>query len=323
MWKTGLKAAVSIGVIAYVLHLIDPRQMREVLSASNVVLLAGSTLVFFSKNLVGAWRWRILLVFRDHSVSIVDLTKFYFIGAFFGFFLPTAVGGDVGRGYYLCTRGVGKAEAIASMVFERLCGVASLIFLSLLALTIGGWGRIESGVGRLVLVMGIGFVALVFILGRLEGLERVTPSAWRGRLAGGVRFFRGLGEYARAPRVLAGVFMTSVVFQLIGILAIYMISLSLGCEAGLGDFVFLVPIVAIVSMLPVSLNGLGVREGAFVYLFAAQCMTKETAVAVSALFLLQTVLQGLLGSVVFIFQEGSLAAIKRYAREPSAADVQP
>ncbi len=101
-------------------------------------------------------------------------------------------------------------------------------------------------------------------------------------------------------------------FQLIGIISVYLIALSLGCLIKFIYFLILLPVIWVISMIPVSINGLVVREMSFVFLFGTTGMTEEMAMAICIFWLVQTFGLGFIGSVLFILEGGSLSKIKQY-----------
>ena len=104
---------------------------------------------------------------------------------------------------------------------------------------------------------------------------------------------------ASLPALAIGLLAT-IAFQSAGIFATYLLGVAIGCPVSLGYYFVLLPIVWLVAMIPISINGLGLREGAFVVLFVSIGMSKEAAIAISVLFLAQAMLQGLIGSVLFL-----------------------
>ncbi len=101
-------------------------------------------------------------------------------------------------------------------------------------------------------------------------------------------------------------------FKALGIGATYLIALSLGSTTPLVNFFMFLPIIWLISMLPVSINGIGLREGAFVYLFTSIGMSTEMALAISTLFLFQLVVLGGLGSLFFLCSQKKIEDIKAY-----------
>ena len=108
--------------------------------------------------------------------------------------------------------------------------------------------------------------------------------------------------YKKAPAVLWYTLLISIVFQFTGVIATYLVALSLGSDTGFIYFLILLPVIWVLGMLPVSINGLGVREGSFVLLFGTVGMTKEMAMAISILWFVQNIGLGLIGGVIFVLE---------------------
>ena len=105
----------------------------------------------------------------------------------------------------------------------------------------------------------------------------------------------------------------TIAFQSAGIFATYLLGVAIGSPISLSYYFILLPIVWLVAMIPISINGLGLREGAFVVLFVSIGMSKEAAIAISVLFLAQAMLQGLIGGVLFLINRREAPAAKALA----------
>ncbi len=128
------RVCVTAALLWFLFSNLDFSLIKNIIARTDLVLFLLSFILLAGRNIASALRWKILLEVCCHTTSVMLLTKFYFIGLFFNFFLPTSVGGDIARGYYLYSRGGSKAVAISSILAERLMGVASLAILSLLGL---------------------------------------------------------------------------------------------------------------------------------------------------------------------------------------------
>ena len=309
------KIVITLTLFGLLLYQVDWKCVHGTLIDANLRLLLLAFTIFFLRSLFGAVRWKALLAVKHYSVGIVPLTKYYFIGTFFNFFFPTVVGGDLARGYYLHSRGVSKKATISSIIVERMLGVLSLACLSCLSLVASfhifrTTGIIGLVIGAVALLSGTFF--LLFYSNPEVLISRIVPAALFPILEPGVRLLQDIREYRNTYLVLLYGFGITMFFQGLGIYSVFLIGLSLGSSTKLIFFLTLVPVVWLISMIPVSLNGLGVREGAFVYLFALVGMSKEMAMAISLIFLLQNILQGAVGGMLFVFDKRDVAAIKEY-----------
>jgi uncharacterized protein (TIRG00374 family) len=234
---------------------------------------------------------------------------------FFNFFLPTAVGGDIARGYYLYGSGANKKEAASSIITERVMGVFALICLSLFFMAVDFDAIRDARVKAVTVVAGAVFIALAaFFYKKADAVLEKFSFAGK-RLRPLIRLIRDIRVYGETPHLLLRVFLVSVLFQILSIVSVYLISLSLGDGTRFVYFLILLPVIWLISMVPVSLNGLGLREGAFVLLFGAIGMPRETAMAISILFLLLLVAQGTIGSLFFLYERKDISNIRRYSND--------
>ena len=312
--KLIVKIIITIVLIYILLARTDIETIKQIIPKTNFYLFSLASVVFFARNIFAAWRWHVLLKAKYYDVSIGRLTRLYFIGYFFSFFLPTVVGGDIARGYYLYSDGVSKKEAISSIVIERVLGVLAMTLFALFSVLF--WFSIINSDLIKIIVIVPSIIFLIFLLlfyyGKI-GLSSKLQDGTARKLTSLIRLIHSLKSYGKRPDILILAFLMSLLFQFFGVIATYFIALSIQSNTEFIYFLMLLPIVWFVSLLPISLNGLGVREGTFVFLFVVIGMTKETAITISGLFLLQTIAQGLLGGVFFLWDQEKIAAIKEYS----------
>ena len=270
------------------------------------------------RNIVGGYRCSVLLKYNNLEYPLSSLTKYYFIGNFFNLFLPAVIGRDIARGYYLYTSSSGKKETISVIVVESFIGIAALMLLSLFSVLLAvflGFDTFESDIIRIIVIaFGLCCILIVLFFNKktdlfLKHLASLIPSS---KFEPVIIFFREMIKYNKKPLTLWYVLLISVIFQLIGVISTFLIALSLGNTTEFIYFLIFLPVIWVVSMVPVSINGLGVREVTFVFLFGTTGMTEEMAMAICILWLVQTFGLGLIGSVLFILEGQSLSKIKQY-----------
>ncbi len=309
------KLLVAVLLIYCLGRSLDFAAVGRQVARTELAPLLLATFILITRHLLGAYRWRALLRTKGHEPPLQALYQYYLIGAFFNFFLPTAVGGDVARGYYLHRWGASKKEAAGSIILERILGVTVLALLSGASLCLASGLALDARVVGLVIATCLCcLIALVILFaGRGALLERVWPSPLNRLLAPACSVMRDMRSYKASPLALATGFFSTVAFQAAGILATYLLGVALGCSIELSYYFILLPIVWLVAMVPISINGLGLREGAFVVLFSSVGMTKETAIAISVLFLALAMLQGLIGGVLFLINRREVPTVKALA----------
>ncbi|MCK4543883.1 MAG: flippase-like domain-containing protein [Spirochaetales bacterium] len=306
--RLALKLFVPAIILGYIFLKLDMSLLMVHIRRTDLLIFSVSFGLLCLRNVIGAYRSCVLLRFRNLHYSTAALARYYFIGNFFNLFLPEIVGRDIARGYYLYNTSSGKTESISSIVAERFIGTGALMLLSLfsvlLAVSLGVDVLRNDVIKVIVFTFGVFciFMALFFYERTDRFLEGLLPAFARVKLKPAIEFIRDVITYNKAPAVLWYTLLISIVFQFIGVIATYLVALSLGSDTGFIYFLILLPVIWVLGMLPVSINGLGVREGSFVLLFGTVGMTKEMAMAISILWFVQNIGLGLIGGVIFVLE---------------------
>lgn len=281
-----LKITVSVALMIYLFRKINPKDVWQLLLQAEGSYLFIGLGIYTLGQVLCAYRWQILAKVLDFRDRFRDFAVYYFSGMFLNLFLPTAIGGDIGKCYFLA-RGKDKAfHAILSVLADRGSGLIALTLMALVSLHFIEGIDIPSPIIRLILLSGtilIGGVILPFFAGNLISKLGKTASA---SLA-----------FWRKPLPLIQAIGISLFFQSLVIVIHILIGLSLGLNIPIGYYFLLIPIVAAVSMFPVSLNGLGLRENAYVYLLSLISVSNTEATAFAFGWLVIVVGGGLIGGI--------------------------
>lgn len=302
-----LKAAVSVGLIAFLLYKLSPADLLSNLRNISVASLAAAAAVFFASAVLGAWQWHRLLAAGGIALAFGQTFRVYFVGLFFNNFLPAGVGGDVVKIYDVSRFGNDPYQVFATTILDRVIGIAGLCVLALAA-SLGLAAR--GGLDRLWLyaLVFAGCMAPLLALVLNRRLSRAVRGLFgRITLWGlGARFdslFRRLGEYRRVRSLLAGLAGLAVVVQFLRVVTHVLVAEALGI--GVSSHVFVqffvfVPLLGLLMVLPISINGLGVREGAGILLFTQIGFTSEQALLMELITYAIMVVVSLLGGVYFL-----------------------
>ena len=299
--RIAVKLIVPAAILAFLFHRLDVRSIGGTIARTNPLLFAVSFAVLCLRNVLGAYRSRVFLRHRGLVHSTASLARYYFIGNFFNLFLPEVVGRDLARGYYLYNNSREKSIAVSSIVAERFNGTAALFALSLVSValaTMAGLDVIRHDIVKAITLVFCFFAAgtVLLINGRTDRfLASLFERLGAPKLKQAVVFARDVLTYCTSPSLMAYTFLVSLVFQLVGVLATWLIALSLGETTPFAYYLIILPVIWVLGMLPVSINGLGIREGSFVVLFGAVGMAGETAMAISLLWFAQNIGLGIIG----------------------------
>jgi hypothetical protein len=298
-----LKIIVSLVLIVFILRGIELDKLIGVLVNANPVLLGLTVLLVFIGVVLRAWRWKILLDVLKVGVPIRELTEIYLVGFLFNNLLPSGLGGDAIRMIELNRHSSRASDAVTSVFVDRLLGLFAALTLALIAL-IFRWNVIPSHIAFLSIIIFVGILGGGFFLIN-EPLYRIVRKVGLIRWLTDIKFINSLFQSFQdySPAALGQSFLVSLVFNVLLITQNMFIGLSLGADVALAHYLVFVPIASIVLILPISFAGLGVREGAYVYLFSQIGVAEEVALGISLLvYFLGNVTPGLVGGVVYLWR---------------------
>jgi len=310
--STLIKLAISGGILYFLFSSMDLAAFWETVKSVSPFAVIFVALFFIFIQSVSAYRWSLILS-KDIEVRYPKLLSIYFVGMFFNNFLPTMVGGDLVKALYLY-RETGKGGlSLASIFMDRYSGFSALMSITAVAL-IPGYSLIKGTVlpGVFVFIIG-GFVgaSLVVWVGFLHSwaMNILAKIHFYGINKKIDSFYRVLMGYKNHRDILVKIFSISLVVQTGVIISCYVLSRGLGIDVGLAYFFLFIPLSIVVSMLPISVAGLGIREGAFVYLFTKVGATKEEAITLSLMWFAMMVIVSLIGGVEFLRTGGKKGGI--------------
>ena len=309
---TVLQIAVTIGLLWWVFH--DPERRSEMLAAAklaNVWWLGAGILVFFFCTIVATARWKILLAVQDINMTWLRTWQLFMIGMFFNLFMLGSTGGDVVK-MFLTMREArnNKAAALLSVFMDRVIGMLALIFLSVgfLYFRYDLLNHAEGSSTLLNLLLWLMAAALLIIvgmfavsaLGWVHYLPQWTPL--RGRI---VEISAACHMYAKGWRLTIWAFLIS--FPLFGMFftTFYCAARAFTDQLGMVDIFSVMPIVAVITAIPISVSGIGLRESLFVSLLAPFGVTAAVATLISVTGFLINTLGSLAGGLVFLFYRSS------------------
>ena len=299
------QAVLSMGLLVFLLRSLDLVAFRTLFARLPLWFYLLSLLVVLGGQVVYAWRWRLLLAEAGVRVSLLLTVRQYFIGTFLNNFLPSTVGGDVGKVYFL-GRDHGYRVVMASVVLDRMLGLAMLAMWATLALWLFRMPSPVLAAARLA-VTGIAalLAAILIITGTGTGglAARVARLGPRGvALAEHLQQFRiDMAVSLRSPLLLLQAALAVIGYALAaGAVYVAFIRIQTGTAPPFMMTTGVVMATAVLSNIPVSLNGLGLREQLHALLLAPLGVPREVAVAVSLLFFGHLLVSSLFGAGFWI-----------------------
>lgn len=309
--STLVKVVVTLALYVAVFYTIDVHAFWERLQAAQFGWVAFGIVVYAAGQSLSAWRWWVLLRPVGLQVRYLRMVTFYFIGMFFNFFLPTIVGGDAVKAILLSHETGAPARATMSVFMERNLGLLALLTVATVAAFVAPPVAVKGfSLLHLTLLLLAGFIAANVVLADrrayhlIDYLVALTPLG-RIRSRAASLYDAVLPYRARRWRgVVAVAIAQSFLFQAVVILVVFLNAKALDHEIPVSALAVFVPLISLAGMLPISVNGLGIREAMYLLLFDRIGVPADVAVSLAVLYALVTFAASLPGGVVYALQRG-------------------
>ena len=297
------------------------------LQQTNPYWLAVGSLAFILVITFGAFRWHWLVNSQDLSLSLGQATRLTWIGIFFNNFVPGQTGGDLIKAYYIAKNSPSKRLiAVLTVIADRLIGLSALIVVSLITVTL-----FFERFREIALILWIGlFLAVLFsivLFNRpirrklgLNSLIKKLPAKISGLI---YELDSAIRNYQHHKRGLAFWWVLSIFNHVVNMMGMYALSRAINMGVPAVEFFALVPVIFIVSALPIAPNGWGIGEALFGNLFGqygavylpgstnAQQIMSTRGVALSILFRLLSMCISLVGGLLLLFSKDKMPQIEQ------------
>jgi uncharacterized protein (TIRG00374 family) len=297
-----VRILVSVGLLALVALSIDWDTVAHGLANADWWLFALATVIYFCGFVIATVRWDSLLHAAHVGVGFLPSLRAYLIGMFANNLLPSGYGGDAVRAWVVAGTGKPLARSVTSVIVDRASALACLILLA----WVGVAFKAGDVPGDVVILLAVA-TGLALLAG-LAGLLIVRRSGLGRFLPDGVREYTGevatvLRAYERDRGLLARVVVLGVVYQATVLVAFWLIAEALGLDLDPVILAIVVPPVLLAAVLPISVAGFGVREGAFVVLLGEFGISSADATLLSVLSVASVALASLPGGLAIAFQD--------------------
>ena len=307
-WKLVVRSAVSVGLLAVLVQRVHVSSLLPTWDLRTGLWLGAALLVTLAGIVLSTIRWRQVLHALGLPTAVRPLLSHYLAGLFVGNFLPSTIGGDVLRVARLAADNGDRPDTFASVVLERLTGWLVLPMLTLGAM-VANPGLLHLGAASTVALttslttLALLVAALVVVESPRLGGRLAGTAGWQ-RFAGAVHL--GVRKLRHHPGAAVGVLVAGFAYQLAVVLAGLLATRALDLDVSLTAALAFMPAVAIAQVLPISLGGLGVREGAFALFLGPLGVPTAQAITLGLLLYGLNLCVSLLGAPAFAV--GSRAA---------------
>jgi uncharacterized membrane protein YbhN (UPF0104 family) len=300
-----LKLLVSAGLLGYFISRVDMGQVLQTFAAAQFSYIALALVIYLLTQGISALRWTALARPLGIETPFKNLVQYYLIGMFFNLFAPSTVGGDVTRVYYLVKddearargRTVSPVHAAISVLMDRAIGMVVLVWLGALGLLLFPYYAVPQTVRSVTLLLAVGLLAGALIT---PMLRRLLPEDGHQLV---VKLRLAMRSYRSQWRVLVAAAALSLLAHLIQAWMHTLMGRALELEVPFSFCLIIYPLVGTFAAIPISLNGLGLREGGYIFLLATIGIGTEKGIAFGMLLFLIIVLDSLIGGLLFLFQQ--------------------
>ncbi len=299
-----LKLAISIALFGWLFQKVDVDQVRITLQQASVEWLIGAFSLLVASNVLGSYQWNRLLRVVGIELPFWKVVAYYHVGLFWNNFLPANVGGDLARIADASRTGSTRTTAFSTVLLDRMIGTVALgslaVVTTLPVIDHFHLAAVYSGVLAFFVLASV-LLWAVLHPAAMDWLERMVLAVGLGRLRPSLEDMRLRMSAFRDRRVLlVQLFVVALAVQVMRIVVHVAVARALGLDIPLTYFFLFVPLLAVIVSLPISLNGIGVREGAGILLFGLVGLEKESAFLLQFTTYLVAVAVSLIGGLVFL-----------------------
>jgi glycosyltransferase 2 family protein len=286
-----LKLLVSVALLGWLAWCADWSRIGHIFLHLRLELWLAAVLLYLATQFVSALRWRIFAAPLGFEESIRRCAAYYFIGMYFNLFLPTSIGGDLVRAWYLDSKSGRRLPAFLSVFVDRFSGLLVLLALAcgaalLCPVQLEPW--VKGSVWASAACAGLGLLALPILARFTIRFERIQ------RLLAGIRL------YGDRPRLILATTFLSLIVQAANVILVWLVGLAIGADVPAGYYWILVPMVTLLTLLP-SVNGIGIREGGVLLFLKPLGVDQPTALTLSFLWFAVFTATSLLGAGIYLF----------------------
>ncbi|MDD5108651.1 MAG: lysylphosphatidylglycerol synthase transmembrane domain-containing protein [Candidatus Omnitrophica bacterium] len=296
--------SVILLVLLFKFNKIDVHTLILDIKGANKFFLSVGFVAFFFIYLLGFLRWQMLLKAAGINIPLGRLISSFSGGIFFSVFLPSTIGGDFVRTVDLAGHTKKAKEVIATVFLDRLSGYIGLVFVVLPALFLGRKLILDKVVFSSVFFIIALLVIILLVLFNNYIYSKITKFLTTPKSSKIREVIKDVHQeihvFGNHKKIIILNLATSFLIQVLSPLCVYYIGLSLGIKISFIYFLIFLPIIGAITLLPIAVGGLGLREGLFVVYFAKAAVVKQLALAMSLLSFSFIVFYGAIGGLIYV-----------------------
>lgn len=300
-----MRVGLSTALITFILTQIEMGRVMDILANVRLEFVALAVIIVSLERVLLAYKWRVLLASKGILVTFARLVKICYVTNFIGNFMPSSLGVDAFRVYSLYRHGTDLAESLSSVMADKVLSSFVAVALPVVVVVLFPDLLPESSLRWVVLGIAATLaVALVCLLNRrVVGVGVALAKKISRRIAAkALMLHESVRDYLGYGKVVGYVLLLTLAFQMLRVFSVYVLGGSMAPSFSFLHCLVFVPLIIIFMMIPVSVAGIGVREGGFVYFFSQAGVAASDAFALSVLMYLVGIIAILPGGIIYAME---------------------
>jgi uncharacterized protein (TIRG00374 family) len=317
--NTIIRLGIAVAVMVWLFRKMGVENLGQTLRqcADQWPWLAAALILSLVPLLLCMARWKLILDAQDMRLPWSRINNIFFIGLFFNSFMIGPTGGDLIKAYLTAKEtNHKKTEAVTSIFIDRIIGVLSLAAIVVFMILIR-WDFLMSHnetrkvvlpvLGVCAALLGGGILAFsVHLFETFPFLKRLTTHRLIGKIAAVVeKVYNAFYVCRTHPKLLAQICLYSLILQILFVVVSAFVGKALGLTVSFVDYMTFGPLIGLVSAIPVTPGGLGIREGTSVHLWSVLAVAADKAFLLAFLPFVFLIILGLPGGILFLFHRSS------------------
>ncbi len=304
-----IKIIISAILLYFVVHKVNFKEIFWAIENANFNILLFALFLHIIGLFLSVLRWKILLTIQNVKAKIGFLYLSYWVATFFNLFLPSTVGGDTVRAYDSWKLGDNKEKAFAVIILDRFLGLLALLIFAVISIMFSDdIAKIVPGIHfwAFVISLGAGIIIWFIVSPPLEFFLNLSKNqkGLIGKIAGLInKIDIAFSRFTNKKKSLFLAFILSILLQLNVVLYYYAISLALNLKVEFIDYFLIVPLTIFITMLPISFNGIGLRENALFLFLAPFGVLLSQAIAFAWIEFGMLLIIGAVGGIIYMLRK--------------------
>jgi uncharacterized protein (TIRG00374 family) len=298
--RTLVKAAFGLTLVALLLLRLDVHQVLAALGRFSLPHVTIALALFAASWPVAAWRWRLFAP----GIAFRQLLGLTLVGQFYAIVLPGQIAGEAVKAYRVAKGSADAERLAASVAMDRVIGTLTLLIVACAGM-VATPHALPLVLRELFGILVVLFVAAIFmfniplihtvaersivLLARMPRLQAAAPSLRRAILA--------WQDFARAPWRLGMSLLCGIALQFVAIAMYAVLAIDLGIDLPIADWAWIVGVSSVAMLLPVSVGGIGLREGSLIGCLGYLGIAGEKAIALSLVVFAVTLSGAIVGAI--------------------------